>query len=74
LERAARLFGAEEAAHEACDASGVLVGPANKAAWDRDIAHGQAQMGSAAWAEAWAIGRKLPVEQAIHEALEGRRQ
>jgi tetratricopeptide (TPR) repeat protein len=67
-ERAALLFGATEAIHQAIDRSGQNEEPANRAAWDRDIAAGRSQIDEGQWIEAWAAGRAMSIEQAVAAA------
>jgi predicted ATPase len=63
---AVRLFGAAEALREAVGAPVPLF---CRAAYDRAVAAARAELADAAFAAAWAHGRRLPVDQAIEEAL-----
>lgn len=65
--RAARLFGAAAALREAI---GAPIPPSECAAYDCWLAGSRAQLGDAAYAAAWALGRALPLEQAVALALE----
>jgi non-specific serine/threonine protein kinase len=67
-ERAVRLLGATAALRATM---GLPAEPTidDRPGWARAVAMGQAQLGDAAFAEAWAAGRTLSVEQAIAEAL-----
>jgi hypothetical protein len=67
-ERAARLFGAAEALHEAI---GKPLPPFLRADYDRDVAAVHAQLDDATFDAAWAAGQALSLEQAIAEALAG---
>jgi len=64
-ERAARLFGAVEAAHHA---SGTAMSPGDRIEYDRHVAAARAQMDAKAFAAAWAAGRALSLDQASAEA------
>jgi tetratricopeptide (TPR) repeat protein len=64
--RAARLFGAAEALRESAD---IPLPPVLRADYDRDVTAVSAQLDEPAFASAWAVGRALPLEQAIGEAL-----
>jgi predicted ATPase/DNA-binding CsgD family transcriptional regulator len=66
-ERAVRLLGAVEAQREA---SGIRLSPLRHAEYDRTVEGIRAYLGDAAFAEAWAQGRAMPLEQAISQALE----
>ncbi len=66
-ERAARLYGAVEALRET---SHISLPPLRRAAYDRILEGIRAQLDDAAFAEAWAQGCAMPLEQAIEEALE----
>jgi hypothetical protein len=66
LERAARLFGAEEALREAI---GFSLLPAQRAEHDRDVAAACTGLGEGIFASTWAEGRALPLDRAIREAL-----
>jgi non-specific serine/threonine protein kinase len=63
-ERAARLLGAAEALMEAAGAQREPHAEAN-AGWSRT----RAQLGAAAFDAAWIVGRALPLEEAVAEAL-----
>ncbi len=65
--RAARLFGAAEAALEA---AGSPLNPADLAERERDIAACRAQLDDSTWAAAWAEGHWMTLEQANTYALE----
>jgi DNA-binding NarL/FixJ family response regulator len=65
-EQAARLFGASEAMREA---QGVVLMPRERDRLERAMAPARAQLTEAAFTAAWAIGRALPVDQVIAEAL-----
>ena len=65
-EQAARLFGAAEALRAAL---GAPLPPAERAAYEHDVAATRAQLDAAAFAAAWADGRALPLHQAIADAL-----
>jgi DNA-binding NarL/FixJ family response regulator len=64
--RAARLFGAAESLRAAI---GTSVWPANTADVARSVASVRDQLDEPAFATNWAAGRKLPLEQALAEAL-----
>ena len=65
-ERGARLFGAAEALRTAL---GAPLPPAERAAYEHDVAADRTQLDAATFAAAWAEGRALPLEQAIADAL-----
>jgi DNA-binding CsgD family transcriptional regulator len=65
-ERAARLFGAAEAAREA---AGVSVLPSTRADYDHGVAAASAGLGEAAFAAAWAEGKAMPPKLAVELAL-----
>ena len=65
--RAAQLWGAAEALRAAL---GAPQSPTDRVKFARMVEAAQAQVGPAAWAQAWAAGRAMPVEQAITSALE----
>src|SRR5262245_65430993 len=67
-EQGARLFGASEALRESM---GWPLPPVSRADYERDVAAARAQLDEAAFAEEWAAGRALTLEQAIAEALAG---
>jgi predicted ATPase/DNA-binding XRE family transcriptional regulator len=64
-EQAALLYGAAEAAHEAIDASGALVEPANQLAWEREIAAARGELDAETWERAWSAGRAMTIDQAL---------
>jgi tetratricopeptide (TPR) repeat protein len=64
-ERAARLFGAADALRTH---AGGPVWPAEQTEYTRHQAAARGQLSSAAWEDAWAAGRALPLAQAIEEA------
>jgi hypothetical protein len=66
-QRAARLFGAAAALREAI---GAPLPPVEHAAYDRSVAALRAALPEAAFAAAWAEGRRMTVDQAIDTALE----
>jgi predicted ATPase/DNA-binding CsgD family transcriptional regulator len=66
-ERAVRLFGVVEALREA---NGIKLPPLRRAEYDRTVEGIRAYLGDTTFAEAWAQGRAMPLEQAIEEALE----
>ena len=65
-QRAARLYGAAASLREAI---GSPLGPLGQAEMDRDVAAIRASLGEPAFAQAWAEGRALTLEQAIDDAL-----
>ncbi len=65
-ERAARLFGAAAALR---DQIAVPLWPYFRPAYDRAVAAARAKIGANVFAEAWAAGQALPLEQAISEAF-----
>jgi hypothetical protein len=67
-ERAARLLGASEAAREVLDDDWRLPHPRNW--YDREVTGARTALGEEAFAAAWAEGRAMSLEQAIHCALE----
>ncbi len=67
-ERAARLFGAADAL--STHASGS-VWPAEQVEYARHQAAARAQLPKVVWDGAWAVGRAMPLAQAIEEALVG---
>jgi predicted ATPase/DNA-binding XRE family transcriptional regulator len=66
-ERAARLFGA---AKRLRDALGTPLPPVDRAAYERSVAAARVQLGTDAFAAAWAEGQALPLEQAVDYALQ----
>jgi predicted ATPase len=67
---AARLFGAEKAAHDAIDVSGRQRDPANLREWERYMALAREALGEAAWRDAWHEGQALALEEALELARE----
>jgi tetratricopeptide (TPR) repeat protein len=67
LERAARLWGAEEALREA---AGLPIWPDERHMYEHALAAAHTQLDEATFAAAWAAGRAMPLEQAIDYALE----
>ena len=65
LPRAARFWGAAEALRETI---GGPVPPADRARYQEDLASLQARLGEAAFAEAWAMGRELTLDELAAEA------
>jgi DNA-binding CsgD family transcriptional regulator/tetratricopeptide (TPR) repeat protein len=66
-ERAAWLLGVVEAVREARK---ISLPPLRRAEYDRTVEGIRASLDDAAFVEAWAKGRAMPLEQAIEEALE----
>jgi len=66
-ERAARLFGAVEASREV---SGIRLPPLRRAEYDRTVEGIRTHLDQAMFAQAWAQGRAMPLEQALVQALE----
>ena len=66
LERAARLYGAADAARQA---GGGIVEPTDRVVHDDGIARARAALGDAAYAAAWADGRAQPIRLMVVEAL-----
>jgi non-specific serine/threonine protein kinase len=66
-QRAARLLGASESALESM---GALHQPQGKLVVDRSIAAVRAQLDEATFEAAWAVGRKMTLEQAVADTLE----
>ena len=62
---AARLYGA---AGSLRDAAGMELPPDARAGYERTVADLRVRLGDAAFADAWAAGRALPVDQAAAEA------
>lgn len=69
--RAAQLLGASEALLEAI---GAVWEPADRAEYQCYVAAVRAHLDEATFAAAWAEGRTMTLEQAIHEALEEARR
>jgi non-specific serine/threonine protein kinase len=67
LERAAILFGA---AFAMCEEIGAFIPPTELATYQAAAAAVQTRMGDAAFAEALAVGQRLPVERVIAAALD----
>jgi hypothetical protein len=67
-ERASWLWGAAEALRLSI---GARQAPAARATRERLMAVARAQLGEAAFAEAWAVGQAMTPEQAIELALDG---
>ncbi len=65
-ERAARLLGATDAVHEALEFEPPLD---LKARLARAAAEARTALGETAYAEAWAAGKALPIDEAIAEGL-----
>jgi predicted ATPase/DNA-binding SARP family transcriptional activator/class 3 adenylate cyclase len=65
-ERAARLFGAAEALREA---SGTVMEPGERAAYECAVATARAQLREDEFASAWVQGRAMPLDQALEYAL-----
>ena len=65
--RGARLWGAAEALREEI---GAPQSPADRAQFERMIVAARATVDTGKWAQAWAEGRAIPLEQAIAYALE----
>jgi hypothetical protein len=65
--RAARLLGAAAALR---DTTGPPVPPIDQAEREQHVSALRAALGEPAFAAAWAEGRRLTPEQAIHVALE----
>jgi tetratricopeptide (TPR) repeat protein len=66
-ERAARLFGAADVLREAM---GVRLSVSERDAYDRDIAVARSALGEGPFAAAWAAGRAMSLDDAIHCALD----
>jgi predicted ATPase/class 3 adenylate cyclase len=64
-EQAALLYGAAEAAHEAIDASGTLIDPANKLDWEREMTAARGEIDAETWEKAWSTGRAMSIDQAL---------
>jgi predicted ATPase/DNA-binding CsgD family transcriptional regulator len=64
---AARLCGAVEALREA---NNIKLSALRRAEYDRIVGRIRAQLGHAAFAQAWALGHGMPLEQAIAFAVE----
>ncbi len=68
LRRAARLWGAAQALREAI---GAPLGPVDQADQDQEMMSARQKMSEADWETAWEEGRKMTLEQAVEEALQG---
>lgn len=66
VERAARLFSAAEATHEFI---GNIVKEPERTVYARSVASTRAQMTSEAFEAAWEAGRRMPIDEAVAEAL-----
>jgi non-specific serine/threonine protein kinase len=64
--QAARLWGAAQKLREQI---GTSLSTADRADQERRVAAARAQLDEAAFEQAWAEGRAIPLEQAIHDAL-----
>ena len=51
---------------------GTRLLPSERAGYERDLAAVRAELGEEAFAEDWAEGRAMSVEQAVAYALDGR--
>jgi hypothetical protein len=67
LQRAARLLGAAEAAHERM---GTFIIPSDTPEYARIVAGVRQRIDGAAFGQAWAEGRSMTLDQAIAYALE----
>ena len=65
--RAARLYGA---AQVLLDSVGARLDPIDRLGYDQYVAIAREQLGDAAFAQAWAEGRAMTMEQAIDLALD----
>jgi len=61
------LYGAVAALREA---TGALLPPRDRANYARSVDRVRERLGETAFAEAWAEGHAMPLEQAIAEALQ----
>jgi DNA-binding CsgD family transcriptional regulator len=68
--RAARLWGAAEAAREA---TGIALPPGDRALHEPYLAATRRRIGRAEWARAWSEGRAMSLEEAAGHALSGER-
>jgi non-specific serine/threonine protein kinase len=66
LERAARLFAIAEAL---CDAANYHLPPGVVAFHEQAVAGGKAALGAREFGDAWATGRKLPLEEGVAFAM-----
>jgi predicted ATPase/class 3 adenylate cyclase len=66
VERAARLFGAADALREAIS---TPLDPVEQQVYDRPMAALRASLGDQAYAAARAVGRAMPLQHAVEEAL-----
>lgn len=65
--RAARLWGAAEAAREA---TGIALPPGDRALHEPYLAAARGRIGGVGWARARAEGRAMPLEEAVEHALD----
>lgn len=65
--RAARLWGAAEAAREA---TGIVLPPGDRALHEPYLAAARRRIGSTAWEGAMTEGRAMPLEEAVERALD----
>lgn len=63
---AALLFGAAEAVH---GAGGLLPDPVDRAEMDRNIAHARLRLPAGAWTEAFELGKRMTVAEAVEKGL-----
>src|SRR6476619_7423281 len=66
-ERAARLFGASQHLR---DNMQMIMYPAQRLAYEQDVASAAAQLDAHAWEAAWARGRAMSLEDAFALAVE----
>jgi tetratricopeptide (TPR) repeat protein len=64
-QQAALFYGAAEAAHEAIDASGMLIDPANQISWQREMVAARSELDVETWEQAWSTGRAMSIDQAL---------
>ncbi|MGQ0548180.1 MAG: ATP-binding protein [Armatimonadota bacterium] len=64
---AARLLGAAEALRETL---GIVMAPANRAEYERDVSNLRVGLGEEAMAQAWAEGRAMTINEAVSYALQ----
>ncbi len=57
-------------AHALLEANNEVPDPLNRATYDRDVAASKEALSGSEWAEAWAAGRGLSLEEALRYALE----
>jgi predicted ATPase/Tfp pilus assembly protein PilF len=65
--RSATFWGTAESLREA---TGLHLPPRERASWDEELGRARAMTGEQAWAEAWDVGRAMPVEDAVALAEE----